>query len=634
MKKLYIALITLTGLMGGMGVQAQTQTSADAIDKKKVTLFYSAEHTPTPYRIPAIATLNNGQVLVIADHRPCGADVGNGEVDIYAKVGTIDADGNYTWNPATTDPYVDGGLMIADGTSPNGYGDAAVVVDRESGNVLVMCVAGNVTYGDATNSMHNRMARITYNSVTEEWSTPEDVTDKLFGTTTSALSSSSYNVASMFFASGRLLQSRIVKTGDYHRIYGALLVREYKKKYVWYTYSEANYVVYSDDFGASWNLLGGKCCDGGNEAKVEELPNGDIVMSSRTSGGRYFNVFNFSDLNNASGSWGSATKYSFGGSNSTNGELMMYPGLVDGEDRVDSDGNKYKYNVMFQSLPTGDDRSKVSVFYKAFDASKTSFNVDDFTSGWTKGIEVDKDASAYSTMTILPNGEVGFLYEDDYSTSQGASGGTANIVYVPLTVEELTNNAYKLPANLTIGTTGYATFFAPYAVNIPEGITAKYVNTEENAESTGVLKYTELQSVIPANTAVVLKGEPGDYEFTTAYGTANVTANNALFGYAVKTPVADKTGIYALANKHERVAFYPFVGSNYAAGKAYLNVNKLHTGSEVRSFALFDDDDATAIETLPGQDVDAESVAYDLSGRRVQKVQKGLYIVNGKKVIR
>ena len=630
MKKLYIALITLTGLMGGMGVQAQT--SADAIAGKKVTLFSSDAHKKTPYRIPAIATLNNGQVLVIADHRPCGADVGNGEVDIYAKVGTIDADGNYTWNPATTDPSVDGGLKIADGTDGtngtviNGYGDAAVVVDRESGNVLVMCVAGNVTYGDATNSMHNRMARITYNSVTEEWSSPEDVTDKLFGTTTSALSSSSYNVASMFFASGRLLQSRIVKTGDYHRIYGALLVREYKKKYVFYTYSEANYVVYSDDFGASWNLLGGKCCDGGNEAKLEELPNGDIVMSSRTSGGRYFNVFNFSDLNNASGSWGSAAKYSFGGSNSTNGELLMYPGLVG------SDGNKY--NVMFQSLPTGDDRSKVSVFYKAFDAIKTSFNVDDFTSGWTMGIEVDNGASAYSTMTILPNGEVGFLYEEGYSTSQGASGGTANIVYVPLTVEELTCNAYKLPATLTIGSTGYATFFAPYAVKIPEGITAKYVNTEKNAGSEGVLKYTELQGVIPANTAVVLKGEEGIYTLTTAYGTANVTANNALFGYAVETPATDKTGIYALANKSAGVAFYRFAGSNYAAGKAYLNVNKLPTGSEVRSFALFDDDNATAIETLPGQDVDAESVAYDLSGRRVQKVQKGLYIVNGKKVIR
>ena len=610
MNKLYIALITLIGLMGGMGVQAQT--SAEAIAGKKVTLFSSAKHTSTPYRIPAIATLNNGQVLVIADHRPCGADVGNGEVDIYAKVGTIDADGNYTWNPATTDPYVDGGLKIADGTTSNGYGDAAVVVDRESGKVLVICVAGNVVFSSGSSSKHNKMARIVGSADGLTWESPQDVTSKFFANELS----SAYT---MFMASGRMVQSEKVKVGNYYRIYGALLVRE---KSGYFGKSNNNYVVYSDDFGTTWTVLGGTyAVSSGNEAKLEELPNGDILISSRKAGGRYFNIYSFEQ-----GRWLGQGECTFGSDSGTNGELLMYPGLVD------DDGNKY--NVMFQSLPTEDSRSKVSVFYKAFDASTPSFDVDDFTSGWTKGIEVDNGASAYSTMTILPNGEVGFLYEDEYSTSQGASGGTANIVYVPLTVEELTCNAYKLPANLTIGPTGYATFFAPYAVKIPEGITAKYVNTEENAESTGVLKYTELQSVIPANTAVVLKGEPEDYKFTTAYGTANVTANNALFGYAVKTPATDKNGIYALANKSAGVAFYRFAGSNYAAGKAYLNVNKLDTGSEVRSFALFDDDDATAIETLPGQDVDAESAVYDLSGRRVQKVQKGLYIVNGKKVIR
>ena len=622
MKKLYIALITLIGLMGGMGVQAQT--SADAIAGKKVTLFSSDADKKAPYRIPAIATLNNGQVLVIADHRPCGADVGNGEVDIYAKVGTIDADGNYTWNPATTDPYVDGGLMIADGTSPNGYGDAAVAVDPTTGHILVLSVGGTSVFGKTLSSDGTYFVKRHVSTDNgNDWTT-DDITS-LFKGSSSLLANK--DVGSMFFASGRMLASR----KHPGRIYAAILTSENvtKKTFIWTTWSDNNYnyVFYTDDLGKNWKMLGDVAInDEANEAKLEELPNGDILISSRKAGGRYFNIYSFEQ-----GRWLGQDECTFGSDSGTNGELLMYPGLVG------SDGKKY--NVMFQSLPTGDDRSKVSVFYKAFDASKTSFEVSDFTSTsnpWTKGIEVDKDASAYSTMTILPNGEVGFLYEDDYSTSQGASGGTANIVYVPLTVEELTNNEYKLPANLTIGPTGYATFFAPYAVNIPQGITAKYVNTntKENIGSEGLLKYTELQGVIPANTAVVLKGEPGDYEFTTAYGTANVTANNALFGYAVKTPATDKNGIYALANKSAGVAFYPFAGSNYAAGKAYLNVNKLQTGSEVRSFALFDDDDATAIETLPGQDVDAESVAYDLSGRRVQKVQKGLYIVNGKKVIR
>ena len=418
--------LTLVAAMAIGIYTASAQTAASAVDGKKQTLFSSVNHESTPYRIPAVAKLNNGTVLAIADQRPCGADVGNGEVDIYAKVGTIDANGNYTWNPATTDPSANGGMKIADGTSSNGYGDAAVVVDRESGKVLVICVAGNVVFSSGSSSKHNKMARIVGSADGLTWESPQDVTSQFFANELS----SAYT---MFMASGRMVQSEKVKVGNYYRIYGALLVRE---KSGWFSKSNNNYVVYSDDFGATWTVLGGTyALKGGDEAKVEELPNGDIVMSSRTSGGRYFNVFKFSNLNNASGSWGSAAKYSFGGSNSTNGELMMYRGLTD--------ANGTEYNVMLQSLPTGSSRSNVAVFYKAFSTTKTSWSVSDFTSGWTKGIEVDNGASGYSTMTILPNGEVGFLYEDDYSTSK-ADGDYANIVYVPLTASELTNGAYTV----------------------------------------------------------------------------------------------------------------------------------------------------------------------------------------------
>ena len=408
---------------------ASAQTAASAIDGKKQTLFSSVNHASKPYRIPAVATLNNGTVLAVADQRPCGADVGNGEVDIYAKVGTIASNGTYTWNPATTDPSANGGLKIADGTSSNGYGDAAVVVDRESGKVLVICVAGNVVFSNGSSSKHNKMARIVGSADGLSWESPQDVTSKFFANELS----SAYT---MFMASGRMIQSEMVKVGNYYRIYGALLVRE-KKNIL--TKVNNNYVVYSDDLGATWKVLGGaKAVSSGDEAKVEELPNGDIVLSSRTSGGRYYNVFKFSNLNNATGSWGSATKCSFAGSNSTNGELLFYKGLVD--------ANGKEYNVMLQSLPTGSSRSNVAVYYKTFATDKSSWSVSDFTSGWTKGIEVDNGASGYSTMTILPNGQVGFLYEDDYDTSK-ASGDYCNIVYVPLTVEEITGGKFSAPAN-------------------------------------------------------------------------------------------------------------------------------------------------------------------------------------------
>ena len=430
-------ILTFAALFAATINGINAQTAASAVDGKKQTLFSSVNHTSTPYRIPAVATLNNGTVLAIADQRPCGADVGNGEVDIYAKVGTIAANGSYSWNPASTDPSNDGtGLRIANGTGNDefdcGFGDAAVVVDRESGKVLVISVAGKVVFSDGSSSKHNNMARIVGSADGLSWESPEDVTTAFFNNLLP-------NAYTMFMASGRMVQSQLVKVGNYYRIYGALLVRE-KGGFLNLGTSNNNYVVYSDDLGATWKVLGGgKAVEGGDEAKVEELPNGDIVLSSRTSGGRYYNVFKFTNPNDATGSWGDATKCSFAGSNSTNGELLFYKGLV-------KDSDNKEYNVMFQSLPTGSSRSNVAVYYKAFATDKSSWSVSDFTSGWTKGIEVDNSASGYSTMTILPNGQVGFLYEDDYDTNK-ASGDYSNIVYVPLTVEEITGGAFTYVAS-------------------------------------------------------------------------------------------------------------------------------------------------------------------------------------------
>ena len=554
---------------------ASAQTAASAVDGKKQTLFSSVNHASKPYRIPAIATLNNGTVLAIADQRPCGADVGNGEVDIYAKVGTIAANGSYSWNPATNDPSANGGLKIADGTSSNGYGDAAVVVDRESGKVLVISVAGKVVFSNGSSSKHNKMARIVGSADGLSWESPQDVSSAFFANELS----SAYT---MFMASGRMIQSQKVKVGNYYRIYGALLVRE--KKNILQKINN-NYVVYSDDLGATWKVLGGtKCVSSGDEAKVEELPNGDIVLSSRTSGGRYYNVFNFSNLNSASGSWGSATKYSFGGSNSTNGELMLYKGLVD--------ANGTEYNVMFQSLPTGSSRSNVAVYYKAFATSKSSWAVSDFTSGWTKGIEVDNGASGYSTMTILPNGQVGFLYEDDYDTSK-ADGDYCNIVYVPLTVEEITGGKFSAPAAQDAQPVVVETpAINPAGGEVEVGTTVTvscatdgatiYYTTNGSTPTTSSTKYTGAIAVNSAMTIKAIATKSGNYtnsEVATASFTIKAQASfseSALFDTPFQTTYNNVT----LSMPYRIPALVETVNANGEKELIYF-ADKRHCGMDI-----------------------------------------------------
>ena len=96
----------------------------------------------------------------------------------------------------------------------------------------------------------------------------------------------------LFFASGRICQSSLVKHGSYYRIYSVL------------TTNRGSLVVYSDDFGGKWHPLGGSdACPApqGDEAKIEELPDGSVLLSCRMYGGRYFNIFRYSDAAGAQG---------------------------------------------------------------------------------------------------------------------------------------------------------------------------------------------------------------------------------------------------------------------------------------------------------------------------------------------
>lgn len=636
-KNLLVALaLVATGFFS-----ASAQTEAPEVESKRQLMFSSTDQSE-PYRIPAIATMSNGEVIAVADYRPDGQDVGGYEyfvgkkvydVDIYAKIGTDNGDGTYSWTPSAAHPASSATGRVVDGKSTSdgvGFGDAALVADRESGKVLIMCVGAKISYGNTSASSVYKCFRITSDNYGQSWNAPVEITN-LRGSNN--IFTGSNNVQAMFFASGRLLQSTRKATGaNYCRIYGALLVRIGGTSY--------NYVVYSDDFGENWNLLGTKgtpVVSGANEAKLEELPNGDVVISSRMSGGRNFNLFtyNANGFDSASGSWGTAASTNFGNSSmgagaDTNGEILLYPAV---------DGNGDRVNILLQSLPTGSSRQQVYVYYKAFPAAKTSWAVSDFTSGWTLGLKVDEGASAYSTMTILPDGNVGFMYEDDYSTSQGASGGSSNIYFLPLTLSEITGGAYenasysvKLNECTVDGESkALATFSAPVPTACPEGVAAYYIKAMENGYAK--LEAVEEGKTIPADAGVMLVADAaGSYTMTGASNFANAAlAGNMLVGSCNGTVTfGDGVEGYILKGDGQGgVAFYKATGT-LGKNKAYLNLD----GAELSAGVRITIDGTTAIEDVV-EVQGAEDVIYDLYGRRVNEMLPGnIYIVGGKKVLK
>ena len=167
------------------------------------------------------------------------------------------------------------------------HGDAAVVTDRKTGEMLMMCASGDVWYWQSTLEKPNRVGRY-YSKDGINWQ-GEEITKDIYGLMNGA-------VHKLFFTSGRICQSKKIKAGKYYRIYSALCS------------NVGNVVLYSDDFGRSWLPLGGaeaRPTPYGDEAKVEELPNGDVLLCSRSQRGkgRIFNIFNYKNAKKAEGKW-------------------------------------------------------------------------------------------------------------------------------------------------------------------------------------------------------------------------------------------------------------------------------------------------------------------------------------------
>lgn len=430
----------------------KAKTAADKLAythdwQSKTTLFStrSGGMGIPPYRIPGVSVGKGGRMVATAARLVCGTDPGFGRVDCVAKVSL---DNGKTWSTREIEVATGDSTLINPAKTPMGaaYGDPAVVVDRESDEVLVMCVAGCTVYGRpaTTRKNPNMMASIRSLDGGLTWQKPLDQTEAVYG-----LFDKGKPMQAAFFSGGRIFQSRLVKVGKYYRLYAALCGRP-----------GGNRVVYSDDFGRSWRALGGASATPvpeGDEAKCEELPDGRVIITSRTSGGRWMNLYAYSDVKTGAGSWGSPAKATMPGlsaspsANPTNGEMLIVPA------RRKSDGKPV--HVMLQSVPTGKERTNVGIFYKELADASDYRDVAALAQGWDGFYQVSDTTSAYSSLDLQADGRVAFFMEESYawwgrkqnptSTDFPKGEGMHNFdgfenVYVPLSLEAITDDKYAV----------------------------------------------------------------------------------------------------------------------------------------------------------------------------------------------
>ena len=257
--------------------------------------------------------------------------------------------------------------------------------------------------------------------------------------------------------------------------------------------------------------------------------------------------------------------------------------------------------LTFSAAGWGD--TKVNVLTVSATGATLSGDVDvTLSNGEWKEYSVDI-ADATGSVAITFTMKRGFL--DDVKVE--IAGGAAT--------EEVTLNAY-----------GYKTFCSQYPLNF--GGDNEFTAWElTDVASNGTITFSQITTAIKGGQGILLKGAADDtIEIPTA--DSDVTLDyNLLEGTLAPTYIGEEE-YYALSGNtfvkvHEGVV---------PAGKAILDATWVNIYSAVKEFT-FVFDSADGIQTIEKVSAEEAAKIFDLSGRRLNRTQKGVNIVNGKKIL-
>lgn len=233
------------------------------------------------------------------------------------------------------------------------------------------------------------------------------------------------------------------------------------------------------------------------------------------------------------------------------------------------------------------------------------------------GAKRDHDTHTQSYYIITRTGSFQKAGFNDYYDDDNSSAFTFEEVTYPNTI------TFHDAQNIN-GVSHIVTFSAPFATIIPEGVKAYYVS----AKGTEATMTAIDAQAIPANQGVILTSESGEAAtMVPAAGetAATITGNQLGHSAGVAKTLTAGEG-YILGNGSEGTAFYPCKAGSLPSNKAYL------LGNGESAIAMNFGNAVTGINTIAAP-ASAKAPIFDLSGRRVVKATKGLYIQNGKKFI-
>lgn len=305
------------------------------------------------YRIPSMVTAPNGDIIVAIDERvPNCADV-KANKDINIVI-KRSIDNGKTWLAVE---------RIIDFPFGESASDPSMIVDRMTGDIFMFYNYMNLIKEKDVYYFH--VIKSSDNGKT--WSKPQDITKEL--------SKENWYNDFKFITSGRGIQT------ESGRLLHCLV-----------NLSKGVFVFESNNHGKSWNLLEntvGKV----DESKIIELNNNQLMVNSRVNRKGSRGVFVSSDKGKT---WQEQNNTQPLIDPSCNGSIIQYTSIKDGFD---------KNRLLFVNPKSGEKRENLTVRI-SYDEGKT----------WSEGKTIYKGSSAYSTLTILKNGDIGLFFEKDNYT--------------------------------------------------------------------------------------------------------------------------------------------------------------------------------------------------------------------------
>lgn len=356
MKKLISLFLVLLAL-------TSCETTEAPMAPERISLFEMGEDGSKFYRIPALVKAADGALVAVADKR---GDALGDLPNIITIVSKRSTDGGKTWSDMSI-------VAKGDTVAKCGYGDAVVIADEVKGNLVAVFSGNNGLWHSNESSLIRTYASTSIDSG-KTWGEVKDITDQVYGGV--------YGEGTrhgLFTGSGSGVQ---LKHGKHA---GRIMLVVAARNDASWGGTLSNYAVYSDDGGQSWQVSKNAACVDGDEAKVVELANGNVLMSirNRAKGHRLFSV------------------------STDGGETWSEPKLNETilDPACNGDIVAYTYkgkNLLLHSLPASPTtREKVTV-YVSEDNGET----------WMPKRCIYPGYSAYSSLQVLDDGTIGIIVEE------------------------------------------------------------------------------------------------------------------------------------------------------------------------------------------------------------------------------